>query len=65
MSVHIYKYGLQWLYGRNVSSGINTQFCAYCAHFPGINTYSSADASIDVVDSLGQLSIPCRLWRCI
>ena len=39
MSVHIYKYGLKWLYGRNVSSTINVRFyayCAYCAHFPGI-----------------------------
>ena len=40
MSVHIYKYGLQWIYGRNVSSGINVQFCAYCAHFRGIDTPS-------------------------
>ena len=41
MSVHIYKYALQWIYGRNVSSGINVRFCAYCAycaHFPGIET---------------------------
>ena len=38
MSVHIYKHGLQWLYVRNVSSGINVRFCAYCAHFPGIDT---------------------------
>ena len=38
MSVKIYKYGLQWLYGRNVSSDINTRFCAYCAHFTGIDT---------------------------
>ena len=38
MSVHIYKYRLQWIYGRNVSSGINDRFCAYCAHFPGIYT---------------------------
>ena len=35
MSVHIYKYGLQWLYGRNASSGINAWFCAYCVHFTG------------------------------
>ena len=40
MSVHIYKYGLQWIYGRNVSFGINAQFCAYCANFPGIDTPS-------------------------
>ena len=38
MSVHIYKYGLQWIYDVNVSSGINVRFCAYCAHFPGIDT---------------------------
>ena len=38
MSVHNFKYGLQWLYGRNVSFGINAQFCSYCAHFPGIYT---------------------------
>ena len=38
MSVHIYKYGLQCLYGRNVSSSINAWFCAYCANFPGIDT---------------------------
>ena len=38
MSVHIYKYGLQWLYSRNVSSGINALFCAYCTHFTGIDT---------------------------
>ena len=38
MSVHIYKYVLQWLYGRNVSFGINVKFCAYCAHFLGIDT---------------------------
>ena len=37
MSVHIYKYVLQWIYGCNVSSSINAQFCAYCAHFPGID----------------------------
>ena len=37
MSVKGYKYGLQWLYGRNMSSGINARFCAYCAHFPGID----------------------------
>ena len=29
MSMHIYKYGLQWLYGRNVSSGINVRLCSY------------------------------------
>ena len=40
MSVHIYNYRLQWLYGRNMSSGINAWFCAYCAHFPGIDTTS-------------------------
>ena len=40
MSVHIYKYILQWIYGRNVSSGINVRFCADCAHFPGIYTLS-------------------------
>ena len=40
MSVHIYKYGLQWLYGRILSSGIHSQFCVYCAHFPGIYTSS-------------------------
>ena len=38
MSVHIYKYRSQWLCGRNVSSGINAWFFAYCAHFPGIDT---------------------------
>ena len=37
MRVHIYKYGLQWIYGRNVSSGIIFWFCTYCAHFPGID----------------------------
>ena len=40
MSVHIYKYGLKWIYGRNVSSAINVRFCAYCAYFPGIDTPS-------------------------
>ena len=40
MSVHIYKYRLQWIYVRNVSSGINARFCVYCAHFPGIDTPS-------------------------
>ena len=38
MSVHIYKYGLQWLYDHNVSSGINVRICAYCAQFPVIDT---------------------------
>ena len=38
MSVHIYKYGLKWLYGRNVSSAINVRFRAYYAHFPGIDS---------------------------
>ena len=38
MTVHIYKYGLKWLYGRNMSSAINVWFCAYCAHFLGIDT---------------------------
>ena len=37
MSVQIYKYGLQWLYSRNVSSGISARFCVYCAHFTGID----------------------------
>ena len=37
MSVHIYKYGLKRIYFRNVSSSINVRFCAYCAHFPGID----------------------------
>ena len=45
MSVHIYKYGLKWLYGRNVSSAINFRFCAYCTHFPGIDN----DWSIPIV----------------
>ena len=40
MSVHIYKYGLKWLYDRNVSSAINVRFYAYCAHFPGNDTPS-------------------------
>ena len=40
MSVHIYKYGLQWLYGRSVSAGINARFCAYCAHFSGIHSHN-------------------------
>ena len=40
MSVHIYKYRLQCLYGRDLSSGINAWFCTYCAHFPGIDTPS-------------------------
>ena len=39
MSVHIYKYGLQWLYGRNVYSGINVQLCVYCVHFWGIDIH--------------------------
>ena len=38
MSVNIYKYGLQWLFGRNVSSDIIVRFCAYCSNFPGIDT---------------------------
>ena len=38
MSVQIYKYGLQWLYNRNVYSGINILFCTYCTHFPGIDS---------------------------
>ena len=38
MSVQIYKYGLKWLYGRNVSSAINVLFCRYCARFTGIET---------------------------
>ena len=40
MSMNIYKYRLQWLCGCNVSSGIHVLFCAYCAHFPGIDTPS-------------------------
>ena len=40
MSVHVYKYGLKWIYGRNVSSTINAWFCVYCAHFTGIDTPS-------------------------
>ena len=32
-----YKYGLQWLYSRNVSSSINARFYTYCAHFTGID----------------------------
>ena len=40
MNVHIYKYGLKWIYGRNVSSAITFRFCTYCAHFPGIDTPS-------------------------
>ena len=40
MGVHIKKYGLKWLYGRNVSSDNNVRFCAYCARFPGIDTPS-------------------------
>ena len=38
MGVHITKYGLKWIYGCNVSSVINVRFCAYCAHFLGIDT---------------------------
>ena len=38
MSVHIYNCRLQWLYSRNVYSGIHARFCAYCAHFLGIYT---------------------------
>ena len=40
MSVHGYNYRLQWLYGRDVSSGINARFYAYCAHSTGIYTPS-------------------------
>ena len=40
MSVRGYKYGLQWLYGRNVYSGINARFCVYWVYFPGIDTPS-------------------------
>ena len=40
MIMHIYKYRLKWIYGRNVSSGMNVPFCAYCTHFPGIDTPS-------------------------
>ena len=39
MGFHITKYGLKWIYGCNVSSTNNVQFCA-CAHFPGIDTPS-------------------------
>ena len=38
MSMHIYKYGLQWLYGPNVYSGIDVRLCAYCVHFTGIDS---------------------------
>ena len=40
MCVCAYNYRLQWLYGRDVSSGINSCFCAYCAHYTGIDTPS-------------------------
>ena len=40
MSVHIYKSVFKWIYGRNLSSVINVWFCAYCTHFPGIDTPS-------------------------
>ena len=40
MSVHIYNYRLNWIYGRDVSSVINARFCAYCAYSKGIYTPS-------------------------
>ena len=40
MGLHIKKYGLKWNYCRNVSFANNVRFCAYCAHFPGIDTPS-------------------------
>ena len=39
MSVHMYKYKLQCLYGRNVSSSINVRFYAYCTHYPWIDKF--------------------------
>ena len=39
MSVCGYNYRLQWLCGRDVYSGINARFCAYCAHSMGIDKY--------------------------
>ena len=38
MSVHSYNCRLQWIYGRDVSSGINEWFFAYCAYYIGIYT---------------------------
>ena len=38
MRVWAYKYSLQWLYCRGVSSDINARFCAYCLHSTGIDT---------------------------
>ena len=49
MSVHIDKYRLQWIYVRNVSSGINVRFCAYCAHLPGIDTPSQKMHDAEVI----------------
>ena len=40
MSVWGYRYRLKWIYGRDVSSGINARFCAHCAHSPGIDSHS-------------------------
>ena len=44
MSIHIYKYGLQWIYGCNVSSSIDDRFYTYCAHFLEIDNINACNA---------------------
>ena len=61
ISVHIYKYGLQWLYGRNVSSIINVRFCAYCAYFLGIDTPSQKMHDDEVI-KLDMWLVVEELW---
>ena len=61
MSVHIYKYGSQCIYDRNVSSGINVWFYAYCDHFPGINT-PSQKMHDDEVSKLEMWLVVEELW---
>ena len=46
-----YNYRLQLLYGRDVSSGMNASFCAYCSHSTGIDTptYNMCDDNVSKV----------------
>ena len=52
MSVHIFKYRLKWRYGLNVSSAINVRFCAYCTHFPGIDSDSTSKMVVSGVEQV-------------
>ena len=70
MSVYIYKYGFKWLYGLNVSSVIHVRFCAYCAHFPGIDTPSQKmhDAEVRKLDMwlvVEELSVHQAMMACV